>query len=124
MNKYSIFIDNSNLQYEVKQYILTALNLTSGVKVSTCFMGLQNSRIYCFRGPDQRAREENAAWDAELAAESPPQHLQHGSGPAVPAGAIRRQQPDQAESHSQGEGVHEQRATMKLLNPKEEKKKT
>lgn len=74
-----------------------------------------NQSVLLFTCPDQRAREENAAGDDEPAAESPPQHLQHGSGPALPAGALWSQQPDQAESHSQGESVHERRARAAMF---------
>lgn len=50
----------------------------------------------------QRAREEGSAWRFQPAAQSTPQHLQHEHGPALPAGALGGQQPDQAEGHSQG----------------------
>lgn len=79
------------------------------------FYDALNQSDLLFSCPDQRAREENAAGVGEPAAESPPQHLQHGSGPAFSAGALRSQQPDQAESHTQGEGVHERRARAAMF---------
>lgn len=61
-----------------------------------------NSLILCSHGPDQRAGEEDCARCSQLAPESPARCLQHGYRPALPAGALRGEQPDQAESHAQG----------------------
>lgn len=56
----------------------------------------------CVLAAGQRAREEDTTWCSQLAPQSPPQHLRHDTRPALPAGALRSKQPDQAEGHSQG----------------------
>lgn len=60
------------------------------------------SYFLCSCGSGQRAREEESTRCSQLAPQSPPQHLQPDSRPALPAGALWSNQPDQTEGHSEG----------------------
>lgn len=55
-----------------------------------------------FVSAGQREREEDATGHSALAPEPLHQRLQHDAGPALPAGAVGSQQPNQTQGHAQG----------------------